>query len=87
MWLEGEKRQGRKQRDEWRKRERGMKDLLGQNGTSGGNQDSRQAFIQAGLWELHRGVEERRQREGEVLRQNLLRVFFFFQASYPVLFQ
>lgn len=31
------------------KHERGMKELLGQNGTSGGNQDSRQAFIQASL--------------------------------------
>lgn len=31
------------------KHERGMKELLGQNGTSGGNQDSRLAFIQAGL--------------------------------------
>lgn len=31
------------------KHERGMKELLGQNGTSGGNQDSRQAFTQASL--------------------------------------
>lgn len=31
------------------KHERGMKELLGQNGTSGGNQDRRQAFTQASL--------------------------------------
>lgn len=61
---------------------RGMKELLGQNGTSGGNQDSRQAFIQASLSMgiiPHREVEEKRLKkkgeEGKVLCQNLLKLF------------
>lgn len=48
---------------------RGMKELLGQNGTSGGNHDSRQAFIRAspsmGITH-HREVEEKRlEKKGE----------------------
>lgn len=61
---------------------RGMKELLGQNGTSGGNQDSRQAFIQASLSmgiTPHREVEEKtlkkKGEEGKVLCQYLLRLF------------
>lgn len=45
------------------KHERGINELLGQNGTSGGNQDSRQAFTQASLSTgitPHKDMEENR---------------------------
>lgn len=70
------------------KHERGMKELLGQNGTSGGNQDSRQAFIQASLSmgiTPHWKVEERKLKkkgvEGKVLCQYLLSIFMHLLSS------
>lgn len=74
------------------KHERGMKELLGQNGTSGGNQDSRQAFTQAGLSmgitprkEVEGNRLKRKREEGKEFCQYLLRIFMHFVVIYPVL--
>lgn len=73
------------------KHERGMKALLGQNGTSGGNQDSRQAFYTGqsvyGNYTSARGgrkdTKEERGGEGKVLCQYIfLFSFFFFLSIY-----